>query len=91
MTPSNPGSALRSVNTSSPPLPLADVALAPGSGVPQPNATHVALLLWYTHSRYKVGDGQATCGGGCACQPQLLRTALRRPYGTQVRCQLPLG
>jgi hypothetical protein len=59
--------------------------LAPGSGVAEANATHVALLLWYTHSRYKVGDGQATCSGGCACEPQLLRTALRRPYGTQVR------
>jgi hypothetical protein len=61
------------------------VVLDVGSGVEAANATHVGVLLWHIHSKYTVGHGQATCGGGCTCEPQLLKTALQSAYGTQVR------
>ncbi len=52
------------------------------------NATHAAVLLWYTHSHYGVGTGQATCSGGCSCERQALEPHIRGLFGTQVgaRC-----
>ncbi|KAI7846427.1 hypothetical protein COHA_000040 [Chlorella ohadii] len=47
------------------------------------NATHAAVLLWYTHSHYGVGTGQATCSGGCSCERQALEPHIRGLFGTQ--------
>ena len=63
-----------------------DTRLKPdgGGGGGAVNATHTAVLLWYTHSYHWVGRGRATCGNGCACAPQLLYTAIKSTFGTQV-------
>ncbi|PRW50819.1 hypothetical protein C2E21_5446 [Chlorella sorokiniana] len=47
------------------------------------NATHTAVLLWYTHSHYAVGNGQATCSGGCSCEQQSLEPHIQGLFGTQ--------
>ena len=48
------------------------------------NATHAAVLLWYTHSHFAVGTGQATCSGDCTCEKQSLEPHIRGLFGTQV-------
>lgn len=55
-----------------------------GKEAPAVNETHVAVLLWYTHSHYQVGNGNATCDAGCVCAPQALTPHIRALFGTQV-------
>ena len=81
------GAALNLPSPPQPPPHPADVR-PQGAEAPPANATHVAVFLWITRSHQYMGDGAATCSGGCKCAPQLLKTLTKTGFGTQEHLQL---
>jgi hypothetical protein len=64
--------------------------LPQGAEAPPANATHVAVFLWITRSHHWMGNGAATCSGGCECAPELLKTLTKTGFGTQEHLHLML-